>query len=88
MTTTPSTTFDLPGFKGRLIHPGDADYDEARKVFNGMIDRSPVLIARGANADDVAAAVGLARDQNLPLSVYGGGHGVTGSAVCDAGVCI
>ena len=88
MTTTPSTTFDLPGFNGRLIHPGDADYDDARRVFNGMIDRSPVLIARCANGDDAAAAVNLARDQNLPLSVYGGGHGVTGSAVCDAGICV
>lgn len=53
MTTTPSTTFDLPGFGGQLIRPGDAAYDEARQVFNGMIDRSPVLIARCANADDV-----------------------------------
>ena len=88
MTTTPSTTFELPGFRGQLVHPGDADYDDARKVFNGMIDRSPALIARCANADDVAAAVGLAREQSLPLSVYGGGHGVTGSAVCDAGVCV
>jgi len=88
MTTTPSTTFDLPGFSGQLIRPGDGEYDDARRVFNAMIDRSPVLIARCANADDVAAAVGLARDQDLPLSVYGGGHGVTGSAVCDAGVCV
>jgi len=88
MTTTPSTTFELPGFSGQLIRPGDADYDEARRVFNGMIDRSPVLIARCADADDVVAAVGLARDQDLPLSVYGGGHGVTGSAVCDAGICV
>jgi FAD/FMN-containing dehydrogenase len=88
MTTTPTPTFDLPGFRGQLIHPGGSDYDEARRVFNGMIDRSPVLIARCATADDVAAAVGLARDQDLPLSVYGGGHGVTGSAVCDAGVCV
>jgi FAD/FMN-containing dehydrogenase len=88
MTTTPSTTFDLPGFSGQLIRPGDNAYDDARKVFNGMIDRSPALIARCANADDVVAAVGLARDQDLPLSVYGGGHGVTGSAVCDAGICV
>ncbi|HEX6310841.1 MAG TPA: FAD-binding oxidoreductase [Acidimicrobiia bacterium] len=88
MTTTPATTFDLPGFGGRLIHPGDTDYDEARRVFNGMIDRRPALIARCANAADVAAAIGLARDHDLPLSVYGGGHGVTGSAVVDAGICV
>jgi FAD/FMN-containing dehydrogenase len=79
--------FELAGFAGTLIHPGDPEYDEARRVFNGMIDRSPAVIARCATADDVAAVVGLAREQDLPLSVYGGGHGVTGSAVVDAGVC-
>lgn len=88
MTDTRTKTFDLPGFGGRLLHPGDADYDEARKVFNAMIDRSPALIARCASADDVAAVVNLAREQDLPLSVYGGGHGVTGSAVVDAGICV
>ena len=80
--------FELSGFSGTLIHPGDGEYDEARKVFNGMIDRSPALIARCANADDVAKTVNLARDEDLPLSVYGGGHGVTGAAVCDAGICL
>ena len=79
-------SFDLPGFKGELFHPGTAAYDEARAVFNGMIDRRPALIARCADADDVAAAVRIARDHDLPLSVYGGGHGVTGSAVCDDGI--
>jgi FAD/FMN-containing dehydrogenase len=83
-----TSEFQLEGFGGQLLHPGDAGYDDARKVFNGMIDRSPAVIARCASADDVVAAVGLARDQHLPLSVYGGGHGVTGSAVCDAGVCV
>ncbi len=81
-------SFDLPGFKGELIHPGTGTYDDARAVFNGMIDRRPSLIARCADADDVAAAVRIASDHDLPLSVYGGGHGVTGSAVCDAGVCV
>ena len=52
-----------------------------------MIDRRPALIARCAGSDDVAAAVNLAREQDLPLSIYGGGHGVTGSAVVDAGIC-
>jgi FAD/FMN-containing dehydrogenase len=80
--------FELPEFAGTLIHPGDGEYDEARKVFNGMIDRSPALIARCANASDVAKVVDLARDEDLPLSVYGGGHGVTGAAVCDAGICL
>src|SRR5215211_532810 len=80
--------FELPGFGGELIHPGDAAYDEARTVFNAMIDRKPALIARCANADDVVAAVNVAREEDIPLSVYGGGHGVTGAAVVDAGICI
>jgi FAD/FMN-containing dehydrogenase len=80
--------FELPGFTGRLIHPDDGDYDDARRVFNGMIDRRPALIARCATANDVVATVNLARSERLPLSVYGGGHGVTGAAVCDAGICV
>lgn len=80
--------FELPGFTGTLMHPGEVDYDEARKVFNGMVDRSPALIARCSSADDVSAAVRLAVAQGLTISVYGGGHSATGSAVCDAGVCI
>ena len=83
-----TSRFELDGFRGRLLHPGDDGYDEARKVFNAMIDRSPALVARCASADDVAAVVKLAGAENLPLSVYGGGHGVTGSAVCDAGLCV
>jgi FAD/FMN-containing dehydrogenase len=86
--TAAPTTFELPGFRGQLIRPDDPGYDEARSVFNAMIDRRPALIARCANAGDVAAAVNLAREKQLPISVYGGGHGVTGSAVCDAGVCV
>jgi FAD/FMN-containing dehydrogenase len=82
------TRFELPGFRGKLIHPSDAEYDEARAVFNAMIDRKPALIARCTSADDVVAAVTLAREQDIPLSVYGGGHGVTGSAVVDAGICV
>ncbi|MEO8881887.1 MAG: FAD-dependent oxidoreductase, partial [Devosia sp.] len=80
--------YSLPGFSGLLLHPGDAGYDDARKVFNGMIDRRPAVVARCTSADDVVLAVNLARDNGLPVSVYGGGHGVTGSAVCDDGVCI
>jgi FAD/FMN-containing dehydrogenase len=83
-----SKTFDLPGFSGELLHPDHSAYDEARTVFNAMIDRRPALIARCANADDVVRAVNLAREERLPLSVYGGGHSATGSAVCDAGVCV
>ncbi|MGH8984379.1 MAG: FAD-binding oxidoreductase, partial [Acidimicrobiia bacterium] len=83
-----ASRFELEGFGGELFHPGDAGYDEARAVFNGMIDRSPAVIARCSTADDVASAIALAREQHLPLSVYGGGHGVTGAAVVDAGICV
>ncbi len=85
---TTATTFELPGFHGKLLHPSGDAYDDARRVFNGMIDRSPALVARCADADDVAAVVNLAREQGLPLSVYGGGHGITGSAVADGGICL
>jgi FAD/FMN-containing dehydrogenase len=83
-----STRFELPGFRGTLIHSDDAEYDEARKIFNGMIDRRPALIARCSCTEDVVAAVNLAREQSLPLAVHGGGHGVTGASICDAGVVI
>jgi FAD/FMN-containing dehydrogenase len=86
--TAVTTQFDLPGFSGDLLHAGDEGYDNTRAVFNGMIDRRPAVIACCANADDVVAAVNLAREHDLPLSVYGGGHGVTGSAVVDAGICV
>ncbi len=76
------------GFRGTLLHPGDDGYDESRKVFNGMIDRTPAVIAQCSDANDVAAAINMARAEDLALSVYGAGHGVTGAAVCDDGVCV
>ena len=88
MAASNTVRYTLPNFAGLLLHPGDDGYDDARKVFNGMIDRHPAVIARCRTAADVALAVGLARTNELPVSVYGGGHGVTGSAVCDDGVCI
>ncbi len=81
-------SFDLAGFNGVLMEADHAAYDHARRLFNGMIDRKPALIARCAGAGDVVHAVNLARDRGLPLSVYGGGHGVTGSAVCEGGVVV
>jgi FAD/FMN-containing dehydrogenase len=83
-----TTTFGIPNFGGDLLDPGHAGYDEARAVFNGMIDRRPALIAVCSSTDDVVAAVTHAREQGLPLSVYGGGHGVTGAAVIDDGLMI
>jgi FAD/FMN-containing dehydrogenase len=76
------------GFGGEIVGLRHPRYDELRKVFNGMIDRRPALIARCTNARDVSAAVRFARDRGLPVSVYGGGHNVTGNAVCDDGVTI
>src|SRR4051812_3941056 len=75
-------------FRGEALRPGDAGYDDARRVFNAMIDRRPALIARCRGTADVIDAVGLARDRALPLSVHGGGHSVGGHAVCDGGVMI
>ena len=84
---TDVATFDLAGFKGPVLRPDDDGYDEARKVFNGMIDRRPAIIGRCTDADDVVVLVNLAGENHLPISIYGGGHGVTGSAVVDAGIC-
>ena len=78
----------VAGFSGELVGPGQAGYDDLRKVFNGMIDRRPALIARCRDAHDVSAAVDFARNHGLRVSVYGGGHSVTGNAVCEDGVMI
>jgi FAD/FMN-containing dehydrogenase len=75
-------------FSGRLLQPQDDAYDEARRIWNGMIDRHPALIARCAGIDDVRAAVHFARDQRLPVSVRSGGHNVSGSAIADGGLVI
>jgi FAD/FMN-containing dehydrogenase len=75
-------------YTGAALLPGDPGYDEARHVFNGLIDRSPARILCPADTDEVAAAVRTAVASGLPVSVYGGGHGVTGSAVVDGGICI
>jgi FAD/FMN-containing dehydrogenase len=74
--------------RGEVILAGDAGYDDARAVWNGMIDRRPALIARCADTDDVVVAVAYARDNALPLTVRGGGHNVSGSAVRDRGVVV
>src|SRR5688572_15286569 len=69
--------------RGRIVQPGDADYDSARKVYNAMIDRRPRLIARCVEVADVMAAVNFARDQKLLLAVRGGAHNGGGLGVCD-----
>jgi FAD/FMN-containing dehydrogenase len=75
-------------FRGTLIAPEDPSYEEARGVWNGMIDKRPALIARCAGVADVIEALALARDEGLPVAVRGGGHNVAGNAVCDDGIVI
>ncbi len=75
-------------FGGDLIAPGDGRYDEARKVYNAMIDRRPGLIARCADASDVVAAVNFARKEGVLVSIRGGGHNAGGLGVCDDGLVI
>jgi FAD/FMN-containing dehydrogenase len=74
--------------RGELLRPGNADYDEARKVWNGMIDKRPGLIARCAGVADVIRAVDFARTHQLLVSVRGGGHNIPGNAVCNGGLMI
>ena len=76
------------GLRGPLLAPGDAGYDDTRKVWNGMIDRRPALIARCAGVADVVAAVAFARTHGLLVSVRGGGHNAPGVAVCEGGLMI
>jgi FAD/FMN-containing dehydrogenase len=95
--TTPTTadvgqgskpTVKIDGFRGRLISADHADYDIARAIWNGAIDRRPRLIARCLGSTDVVAAVRFARDQDLTIAIRGGGHNVAGTAVCDDGIVI
>lgn len=74
--------------RGEIIRPGDGDYDTARHVWNGMIDKHPALIVRCAGVADVLDAVAFARTHHLAVAVRGGGHNVTGNATCDDGMVI
>jgi hypothetical protein len=75
-------------FRGQIIRPGDRDYDEQRRVWNGSIDRSPALIAGCAGVADVIAAVRFARESGLELALRSGGHSYPGLSVCDGGMII
>jgi len=75
-------------FRGELIEPRDASYDDVRQIWNAMFDKKPALIARCASAEDVSAAVNHARENGMLLAVRGGGHNGSGSGSCDGGLLI
>jgi len=74
--------------RGPVILPGDASYDDMRAIQNGLIDRRPAAIVQCLGAADVVAVVNLARENNLLLSVRGGGHNVAGNSICDDGLVV
>ena len=78
----------IAGFEGRQVGPEDSGYDEARKVYNAMIDRRPALVAYAAGVEDVVRAVDFAREGGLLLAVRGGGHNGAGLGSCDDGVVL
>src|SRR6059058_1956920 len=84
--STPTTVGKT--FAGELIRPGDADYDDARRVFNGAIDKRPALIARCTGPSDVQAGLAIAREHDLTIAVRGGGHSAIGFSSCDDGIVI
>jgi FAD/FMN-containing dehydrogenase len=85
-TTASSTVHAIPA--DRLLRPGDPGFDDARRVWNGMISHVPAAIARPTSIDDVVAALALARAERLPVSVRGGGHNVAGLAVGDGALVV
>ncbi len=87
----PNST-DIAAFRqslrGTMLVPEDSGYDEARRIWNGMIDRRPALIVRCAGADDVRASIRFARGHGLEIAVRGGGHNIAGHALCDGSLLI
>ncbi len=76
------------GFTGEIVRPADAGYDEARAIWNAMIDKRPAVVARCHTPEDVAAAVAFGRDQDIPVAVRGGGHSAAGKGTCDGGIVV
>ena len=75
-------------FPGEVILPGDDGYDDARLVWNRMVDRRPAAVVRPRRAEDVVAALQFARGHDLPIAVRGGGHSIPGLSTCDDGIVI
>ncbi len=73
---------------GAIVLPDDPNYDEVRAIWNGMIDRRPAIIVQCADADDVAQALAFAQEQDLEISIRGGGHNIAGNSLCDDGLLI
>lgn len=82
------TVVEIDGFRGRLISADHPDFDIARAIWNGAVDRRPRLIAGCIGTADVVAAVRYARDHDLEIAIRGGGHNVAGTAVCNDGIVI
>jgi FAD/FMN-containing dehydrogenase len=77
-----------PTIKGTVLLPDDPQYEEARQIWNAMIDRRPAMMVQCADADDVAPAIEFARRNKLEISIRGGGHNIAGSSLCDHGLTI
>jgi FAD/FMN-containing dehydrogenase len=88
-TQTSKAKEELKGsIKGRVLVPDDPEYDEARQIWNAMIDRRPAVIVQCAQADDVPSVIRFARQNELELSIRGAGHNIAGNALCDNGIMI
>lgn len=74
--------------RGQLLRPADPGYDEARRIWNAMIDRKPAAIAQCSGAADVRDCIRFVREADIPFSIRGGGHNIAGTAVCDGGLMI
>jgi hypothetical protein len=88
MLHVPDSAWLRQAIRGELVVPDDPGYDQARRVWNGMVDKRPLAVIYCADSDDVITAVNFARSRNLLVAVRAGGHNVAGSSVCNAGVVI
>jgi FAD/FMN-containing dehydrogenase len=85
---TTITDVSIPSFTGAIVAPGDPDYDDARRVWHGAIDRRPALITRPAGTRDVAVALRYALERDMPFAVRAGGHSLAGFSAIDDGLVI